>query len=293
MEVSVFLSCEKGRVGRESWMTFSQWLFGGIENPFKAGQWGALHIATLLVCTGLIVGFYHIVRHSRNQERSKKRIVYSLTSAILFFEIMIRFVQCMKLYYFHQPEMEGITLVWIILPKPWCAISCWALIASVFVKKRFFYDFASLSALLCSFIFFIYPGVGYNNEHLLFENWYSILTHALLLVTSITLMTLKIADFKYRELWKTAVCFALTVVYGFLEIFVLHIQTDPLYFMPHGDIQEGILGMDYGLYLFFYVLLLIIYINTAYLIGDKLTMLRFLSGKTRVWQPLCRSSRKS
>lgn len=261
-------------------MTFSQWLFGGIQNPFKAGQWGPLHIGTLVTCVALILGFSYIVKRAKDPERAKKIILRCLLGAIAFFEVTIRFVQCMKTFYFHQPEMEGITLTWIILPKPWCAVSCWALMASVFVKKRFFYNYASLSALLCSFIFFIYPGVGYNNEHLLFENWYSILTHALLLTTSITMMTFHYATFKYKDLWKTAVCFALTFAYAFLEIFVLHIQTDPLYFMPHGDIQEGILRMNYGLYLFFYVFLIVLYINTAHMIGDKETVKRFLKKRT-------------
>lgn len=260
-------------------MTFSQWLFGGIDNPYKGGQWGILHIATLLTCAALIIGFYYITKYARNPERAKKVIVHSLVGAILFFEIMIRFVQSMKLYYFHQPGMEGITLIWIILPKPWCAISCWALIASVFVKKPFFYNFASLSALLCAVIFFIYPGVGYNNEHLLFENWYSILTHALLLTTSITLMTLKFTEFKYKEFWKLAIGFILTFAYAFVEIFILHIQTDPLYFMPNGDIQAGILRMNYGLYLFCYILLILIYINVPYQICDKETVRRFFSKK--------------
>lgn len=250
-------------------MTFVQWLFGGIDNPYKAGQWGPLHIGTLLTCAALIIGFSLLVKHARNRERTKKIIVSSLLGAILFFEIMIRFVQCVKLYHLHLPEMEGITLLWIILPKPWCAISCWALMASIFVKRRFFYNFASLSALLCSFIFFIYPGVGYNNEYLLFENWYSILTHALLLTTSITMMILQYTDFRYAEFWKTAVCFAATFVYAFVEIFLLHIQTDPMYFMPGGDIQAGILRMNYGLYIYLYVILLIVYINVPYIISRR------------------------
>ena len=250
-------------------MTFSQWLFGGIDNPFEANQWGPLHIATLVVCAALIFGFYHIVKHATNKEQARKRIFYSLVGTIVFFEMMMRFVQCVKLYYLHLPEMAGLDLVWIILPKPWCAIACWALIASVFIKKTYFYNFASLSALLCSFIFFIYPGVGYNNVYLLFENWYSILTHALLLTTSITMMTLKYTDFQYKDFWKTVLCFILTFAYGFLEIFVLRIQTDPMYFMPNGDIQAGILRLDYGVYLFFYVLLLLIYINTPYILANK------------------------
>lgn len=258
-------------------MTFSQWLFGGIDNPFKAGQWGPLHIAVMLSCVALIIAFNFIVKHSHNKEKTKKIIVYALVGAIAFFEIMIRFVRCVNLFYFQQQEMEGVSLLWIMLPRPWCAISCWALIASVFLKKTFFYNYASLSALLCSVIFFIYPGVGFNNVHLLFDNWYSILTHALLLVTSITLMNFKIADFRYNQLWKVAVCFLLTYAYAFVQVFVLFVNTDPLYFMPNGDIQADILKIDYGLYLFGYIALILIYINTAHMIGDKETVKKFFA----------------
>ena len=250
-------------------LTFSQWLFGGIDNPFKAGQWGVLHIATLVVCVALVLSFSFLVKRAGEPERVKRGIFFSLVGGIAFFEIMIRFVYCMKLFYFQMPEMEGLTLLWIILPKPWCAIACWSLIACPFVKKQFFYDFASLSALLCSFIFFIYPGVGYNNEHLLFENWYSILTHALLLTTSITMMTLGIAKFRFCHIWKTGICFALTFVYGLVEIYFLKIQADPMYFMPGGDIQAGILRMDYGLYLTLYIIIFLVYVTAAHAIGDK------------------------
>jgi hypothetical protein len=250
-------------------MTFSQWLFGGIDNPFKAGQWGPLHIAVLIGCVTLILGFYFVVKYAKNKERAKKIIIYFLVGAIAFFEVMIRIVYCVKLYVLDLPEMQGLTLLWIILPKPWCAVSCWSLIASVFIKKKFFYNFASLSALLCSFIFFIYPGVGFNNVHLLFENWYSILTHALLLTTSITMMTLKFTEFRYGEFWKVFLAIALVMVYALIEIYILKVQVDPMYFMPHGDIQEDILGIDYGLYLAGYISVVLIYINVPYLIQDR------------------------
>ena len=55
-------------------MTFTQWLFGGIDNPYKAGQWGVLHIATLVTCAALIFGFYFLARYAKNQEKIKKRI---------------------------------------------------------------------------------------------------------------------------------------------------------------------------------------------------------------------------
>lgn len=262
-------------------MTFSQWLFGGIDNPFKAGQWGILHITVMLSCVALILLFSFLVKKAANGDRTKKIIIYALVAAILFFEIMIRFVRCVKLYHFHHSDMEGVTLLWIMMPRPWCAIACWSLIASVLVKKTFFYNFASLSALLCSFIYFIYPGVGFNNEYLIFDNWYSILTHALLLITSITMMNLRYAQFRYREFWKVAICFVLTFVYGLIEIYVLHLHIDPMYFMPNGDIQAGILRMDYGLYLFLYILVFILYVNGAYLIGDRENVKAFFRRKQR------------
>ena len=260
-------------------MSFSQWLFGGIDNPFKAGQWGPLHIAVMLSCVALIILFNYIVKHSQNKEKTKKIIVYVLVGAILFFEVAMRIVRCVKLYYLHQPEMEGITMLWIMLPRPWCAISCFALILSAFLKKTFFYNYASLSALLCSVIFFVYPGVGFNNVHLLFDNWYSILTHALLLVTSITLMTFKIADFRYKQLWKVVLCFLLTYAYALFQVFVLFVGSDPLYFMPNGDIQADILKIDYGVYLVAYIALILIYINTAYMIGDKEAVKKFFAAR--------------
>ncbi|MBE6982988.1 MAG: hypothetical protein E7435_01695 [Ruminococcaceae bacterium] len=262
-------------------MSFTDWLFGGIENPVTNGRWGILHILTLVICAVCIVGFYFIAKKSPDPVKAKRRIICTLAGLIAFFEIIIRFVYFMKLYYFQHPEMAGTGPLWILIPKPWCAISCWLLIACVFVKKAFFYDFSCLSALLCSVIFFAYPGVGYNNEIILFENLYSIVTHALLLTTSITLIVLKFTRFAYKELWKVAVGFVLTYAYGLLQIFVLKTQTDPMYFMPNGDIQAGILHISYGLYLFLYIALIVVYVNVFYLIGDKASVKAFFRKRNK------------
>jgi hypothetical protein len=47
-------------------MTFSQWLFGGIDIPYKGGQWGPLHIAVMLSCVALIIGFNLLVEEHDN-----------------------------------------------------------------------------------------------------------------------------------------------------------------------------------------------------------------------------------
>lgn len=258
-------------------MTFNQWFFGGIDNPRVENQWGVLHILTMVLSIALIVAFYFIAKRSKNREKTAKIIIITLVSMILFFEITSRIMYIGKKYFLHQPGMEELSWVWILLPKPWCAIACWALMASVVVNKKFFYNYASLSALLCSFIFFCYPGVGFNNEKLLFDNWYSILTHALLLITSISLITLKFTEFKYKDFWKFAICLGATFIYGLIEIYILKVQSDPMYFMPNGDIQAGILNISYGLYLFLYILLITVYTNAFYLVQDKKTVKNFFN----------------
>lgn len=256
-------------------MTFKQWFFGGIENPRVENQWGFLHILTLVISISLMIAFYFIVKYSKNKDKTRKIIILTLASLILLFEIASRVMYIGQKYFLKMPGTENLSLIWIILPKPWCAIACWSLIACVFVKKQFFYNYASLTALLCSVIFFSYPGVGFNNEHIIFDNIYSIVTHALLLTTSITLITLKFTDFRYKEFYKLAIAIGLTFIYGLIEIFILKIYADPMYFMPNGDIQAGILKISYGLYLTLYILLLVIYFNAFYLIQDRKAVKNF------------------
>ncbi len=254
-------------------MTFEQWFFGLIDNPRVEKQWGLFHILTLVFCVVCIFAFNFIVKHSKNKQKASKIIIITLVSLILFFEIARRIMLLGRKYFYN----DGTTLIWIMLPRPWCAIACWAIIASVIVNKKFFYNYASLSALLCSFIFFCYPGVGYNNQYMLFDNIYSIFTHALLLISSITLITLKFTEFRYKDFWKFFVCLILTYVYGFIEIYVLKIYEDPMYFMPNGDIQADILKISYGLYIVLYVLLILVYTNAFYLIQDRKNVKNYLN----------------
>ena len=152
-----------------------------------------------------------------------------------------------------------------LLPRPWCAISCWCLILSAFIKKKFFYNYTAISGLLCAIVFFAYPTVGFNNKYILFENLYSIVTHSLLLTGCVSIMTLRLTDFDYRTCWKEALCLGVTVVYAFIEIFVLGIEKDPLYFMPNGEIQE-IVGMSYPLYLPLYIVFLAVWFGAYYFV---------------------------
>jgi len=247
-------------------MSFVDWMTSDYPNESIKGQWGFNHILTMIICVAVIISCWLIVRKLKegNKKFAKKFIICTLVGIIFFFEIMRRVIN-----FGQWLEFDFVDFLYNLLPRPWCAISCWMLIISVLVDKKYFYNFASMSALLCSIIFFAYPGAGFNDKYILFSNLYSIATHALLLVTSILLIIFKFTDFKYKNIWKEAICFGFTYLYAFLEIFVLKIADDPLYFMPGGDIQEDILGIPYGLYLVVYIIFVLVYVNIFYLIGDR------------------------
>ena len=59
-------------------MSFTEWFFGGIDNPRVENQWGPLHIATLVVCVGLILAFYFIVKQSKAPQKVRTGIVCTL-----------------------------------------------------------------------------------------------------------------------------------------------------------------------------------------------------------------------
>ena len=258
-------------------MTLKDWLFetGDFINPYYAGQWKMLHIITLVLIIFAIVILTAIVKKSK-KENIKYIILYTLSALIIFFEICQRVVYFVRLYYFNVPDMQGLNAFWIMIPKPWCAVSCWLMIAAPFVNKKFFYNFSSISGLLCTLIFFAYPGVGFNNEYIMFSNLYSIVTHSLLLISSIYLITTNFTNFRYKEIWKIYICFCITFIYGLLEIFVFKTFNDPMYFMPNGDIQANILKISYPLYITLYIIVINIFINIFYLINDRKSILKLI-----------------
>ncbi len=239
-------------------MTFREWIFSNYTNPSINGQWKPLHIITLCLSIAIIV----IISIFCNKNSKRRKIaLYTLVSIILFFEISRRVINVIK-----GNVTDFDSFMYCFLPRPWCAISCWLLIISPLVNKKFFYNFASMSSLLCAIIFFAYPGAGFNNKYILFENLYSISTHALLLITSIVLICLKFTDFKYHKgIYKEIIILLCVFAYAFIEIFLLKVESDPLYFMKGNDVQE-ILGFSYGLFLVVYVIFLAIYFNAFYVI---------------------------
>lgn len=241
-------------------MSFKDWLFSSYPNPRVDGQWGLMHILTLVACIGIIVALAFLFR--KKDEKSRKIVLYVLVGLILLFEITRRVVNFIK-----ADDYSFKNILYMLLARPMCAMMCWALIISAFVNKTRLYNFASFGAFLSALIFFAYPGVGFNNTYMLFENIYSIVTHSLLLITSISLITLRFADFKLKYLWQSLIYYGVCIVWALLEAFVLKIESDAMYFMPGNDVME-IVGLPYGAFLPIYILFMVVYIGAFYAIGD-------------------------
>jgi len=239
-------------------MDFLDWLYSSYPNPHIEGAWGWLHITVLLLCATFIVCSYFLLKNK--SEKTKRIVLAVLAGIILFFEISRRIINMVK-----TTDYSANNILRILLPRPGCAISCWLVMLAVIINKKYFYNFTTITGILCGTIFFAYPGAGFNNELILFENLYSIVTHSLFFVSCICFITFKFTDFKYKDCWKELICFAVLLIYVFLEIYVLKTESDPFYFMPNNDVQE-IFGVGYSLYLPLYLVFVIIYANLFYII---------------------------
>lgn len=243
-------------------MTFHDWLFS-IYPPDAVinGRWGTLHICVILLCIA-IIGLIALLRNK--DEAVRTRVVQFLAIAIAILELTRRVINLSK-----GGPYDLESLLYILLPRPWCAISCWLTMVTALTRKKILYNFSAMNNLLCALVFFAYPSVGFNHSVILFENFYSIATHSLLLISSVSMMTLKLTDFRYekQELVKTGAL--LCGVFGYASaLILLKIEKDPLYFMPGNEVQ-AFLGVEYPVFLIIYTVFLFVYFNTFYLVQNR------------------------
>lgn len=240
-------------------MSFLDWLYSSYPNPHIDGEWGLLHIIVLALSIAFIVCSSILLKNK--SDKTKRIVLGVLAGIILLFEVTRRVVNLIKTTDYSMNNLLG-----ILLPRPGCAISCWLVMLAIIINKKYFYNFASIISILSGMIFFAYPGVGFNNEFILFENLYSIVTHTLFFVMAICFISYGFTDFKYKESWKEGICFGILFIYVLLEIFVLKIESDPFYFMPNNDVQEIVGNMSYSLYLPLYIVFIAMFTNLFYLI---------------------------
>lgn len=240
-------------------LTLSDWIYSRYPaDSYINGRWGTLHILSLALCVLTILVLTLVF--SRKSLKARQNVILVLAALILLFELSRRVINLSR------GNNETLNdFLHILLPRPWCAISCWLIMASSIIKKTRFYNFASMNALINAIIFFAYPSVGFNDKYILFENTYSIVTHMLLLITSITLMTLRLTDFTLgKGTVKETIGLGLVFAYAFIEIYLLKIEKDPLYFMPDNEVQ-AFLGVEYTPFLFIYIGFLAFYFSMFYI----------------------------
>ena len=240
-------------------MKFLDWLYSTYPNPHVNGEWGTLHITVLAICIAFIVISSLLLKKA--DRKIKHTILYIMAGIIFAFGVIRRIVG-----FINMTDATLNNILTVLLPRPGCAISCVLVILAVLINKKYFYNFSAIVGTLCAVVFFAYPGAGFNNEYILFENLYSIVTHSLFFIMSICFITYKFTDFNYKTAWREGICFALLIIYSFLQIYVLKTSPDPFYFMPENEVIEVLGGMSYALYLPLYLVFIAVYICAFYLI---------------------------
>ena len=251
-------------------MTLKDWIYGtDFDNPRIDGEWGPLHISTLILCILLIVGISIFFKNK--DEKTKRKILLIIAGILLFFEVARRIVNVTNPITFTKYN-----LLWVLLPRPGCAISVWLILLSPVINKKWFYNFASMISILCGTIFFAYPGAGFTKGVILFENFYSIVTHSLMLVGAYLIVTLKLSKFNYKNIKWEAVSLGTLIIYSLLEMFVLKknangdpLEYDPFYIMPNNEVQEVIGINNYVLFFIIYVLFISLYLSAFYFFGRE------------------------
>ena len=251
-------------------MTLEQWIYGrDFNNPKVNGQWGTLHIITLVLCVALIIGLTFIFKNK--DEKTKRKLIFVIAGVLLFFEVVRRIINITNPITFTKYN-----LLWVLLPRPGCAISVWLVLLSPFINKKWFYNFTSIVSILCAVIFFAYPGAGFLNKYILFENLYSIVSHSFMFMGSFLIVTLGLAKFDYRNIKNELLSLVCLVGYTVLEMFVLiknsngdPLEIDPFLALPNNDVQD-IIGIDsHALYLVLYFLFLAVYFGSYYFFSRK------------------------
>lgn len=253
-------------------MSFLEWLFSDQSvNPKINGAWGLGHILTLVFCILLIVGLSFL---RKKDYKIRFNVIKGLVIGLLVFELARRGIFVIRGFVYPSIGYFNFNnLLYHFLPRPWCAISVWCLILSVKFKNTRFYNFSCITALMNALVFFAYPEAGFVNIYMQFENIYSIVSHALLLIISISLITFNFTDFKYydgslkKSFFMEFIFLMIIIAYAFIEIYILKIAKDPLYFRPNNDVQK-VLGFEYPLYLFIYIIFLIFYYNIFFIIQE-------------------------
>jgi len=238
-------------------MTLKDWLRN--ENnpilPKSEYLYGTRHIVLLILTILFCFGVYFLLRKS--SDKSKNIFLYVCASVLLFFEITSRIVNLVI-----ANTYTLTTISQIILPMHMCSVMVWIFIIGIFSKNKFLLRYSAIMGLLSTLVFLLYPAVGINQKYMAFTNIYSTFSHMLGFILCVSLMSLRIVDFRFKKIWQPYVCATIMFAYGYLLNWVIFPGSDYMYMRndPLG------LGLNYP-HQYLYSSILIVYIFTFYFVN--------------------------
>lgn len=217
--------------------------------------YGTRHIIVLAIVVMLSIGLSLIFR--KKSDKAKNILFYVFGGIFLFFEIASRVVDVIILdtYTVKSVAKE-------LLPMHICSVMVWVFIFAIFTRKQFLINYSVVGGILATTAFLLYPAVGLNQVYMSFTCIYSTVSHMLGFICCILLMTLGKANFQFKDIWKTFLCFVVMFAWGALLNFVIFPGSDYMYM-----VNNPIENLDFGIpYQIVYGGIIIIYTLLYYII---------------------------
>ena len=237
-------------------MSFHDWWTN--ENnpslPKSEYLFGTRHIIMLAIAVIAVV-LLSILFFKKSQ-KAKNILLTVLVCVMLFFEVTSRIVN-----FAITTDFSWQNIIKILLPMHICSVAVVVIIVGYFAKNKTLINFATITGLLATVAFLLYPAVGINKTYISFTCLYSITSHVTGFVVSCLLINLGFAKFMFKDMWKTYLCFAIMFGWGVLVDFVLLPGSDYMYL--RNDPLELDLGFPYHI---LYGAILVVYIFMFYFI---------------------------
>lgn len=192
----------------------------------------------------------------KRSEKTKKILFYTFGGIFLFFEIASRVVNLII-----ETNYTAENIFKILLPMHICSVMVWVFIVAIFSRVQFLINYSVIGGILATLAFLLYPAVGLNQVYMSFTCLYSTISHMLGFICCILLITLGWAKFRWKDIWKTFLCFIVMFCWGALLNFVIFPGSDYMYMI------NDPLGLKINFpYQILYVAVIIAYTTMFYLV---------------------------
>lgn len=225
-----------------------------ITLPKSEYLYGTRHIIVLALTFILTLAVYFIFRNK--SDKAKNILFKCFGFFFLFWEISTRIVNLII--------AEGLTfekILEILLPMHICSVMVWIFIIAIFSKNQVLINFGAIGGILATIAFLLYPAVGLHQVYINFTNLYSITSHMVGFICSISLISLGKTKFEMKKIWQTYLCVALMFCWGAVVNFLIFPGSDYMYMI--NDPLE--LGLPFP-YQILYAAIIGLYVLAFYLV---------------------------